>query len=263
MIMIRLLLFLLILPLAFAGDKIYVMTLDREEFSLNDVYVKMGNAPIQDVRADQIRFELVTESGDILLEGSLPVASSIPPLSSASEEQLERYKITKEDLQKDTAVQEEKSDIVVASSDPKVIFRIPYHPFATALFIYAPDGKTISTDLHAFSDLCGDHACQEQESFESCSIDCLSGGQDGFCDSKEDNICDPDCDTREDKDCDKSKEQLTYERTYVCMEDGFCAIGEDNENCPADCNGSIIPYFIGVFMLILVILVAVSRRKNR
>jgi hypothetical protein len=50
--------------------------------------------------------------------------------------------------------------------------------------------------------MCGDKACDKsQENYLTCSSDCASGGEDGYCDKVKDGRCDPDCASGEDIDC--------------------------------------------------------------
>ena len=50
--------------------------------------------------------------------------------------------------------------------------------------------------------LCGNKACDSpQENYLTCSLDCPSGAQDGYCDKVKDGRCDPDCAAGDDPDC--------------------------------------------------------------
>jgi hypothetical protein len=46
-----------------------------------------------------------------------------------------------------------------------------------------------------------DNKCDTFENNNLCSNDCPSGGKDGLCDMKVDDICDPDCSSEDDVDC--------------------------------------------------------------
>jgi len=81
-----------------------------------------------------------------------------------------------------------------------------YFPTGNLIRLTNPDGATLAEiDVSRFADFCGDNICQDQESYESCQLDCPSGGKDDYCDGVLDNICDPDCLIEQDIDC-KQKE---------------------------------------------------------
>lgn len=54
-------------------------------------------------------------------------------------------------------------------------------------------GQTLIISLGFLTDNCGDSVCGSSEAFGNCPVDCLSGGQDGFCDRQKDFVCDSDC----------------------------------------------------------------------
>ena len=65
------------------------------------------------------------------------------------------------------------------------------------------NSKVMEVDLRDlnFADTCGNGACEDYESYESCTQDCKSGSKDDFCDGVSDGICDPDCSPKTDVDC--------------------------------------------------------------
>ncbi len=87
---------------------------------------------------------------------------------------------------------------------------IPYSENAARIEMYNPKGsKIMDIDVSSFADTCGNKICEGYESYESCTRDCSSGGQDDFCDEVKDGICDPDCSFKNDIDC----EILEFEKT--------------------------------------------------
>jgi len=70
-----------------------------------------------------------------------------------------------------------------------------------------PDcGATVTDPTRATTttlvSLCGNKACDKpQENYLTCSLDCPSGAQDGYCDKVKDGRCDPDCAAGDDTDC--------------------------------------------------------------
>ncbi|MFZ2455491.1 MAG: arrestin C-terminal domain-containing protein [Candidatus Altiarchaeia archaeon] len=82
---------------------------------------------------------------------------------------------------------------------------------------------------------CGNGLCDGGENYQSCPLDCISGGADGSCDAVKDAVCDPDCGRTDDADC-------------VCNNDRNCEKGiESYMNCPLDCpSGSSDAYCDGL-----------------
>ena len=90
----------------------------------------------------------------------------------------------------------------------------------------------------AYADTCNNKICEEYESYETCPLDCKSGGKDDYCDELKDNVCDPDCSVNSnfDADCkgitvgavaEKKDDKLiegpikkTQEKEVVAPEDG-------------------------------------------
>ena len=67
-----------------------------------------------------------------------------------------------------------------------------------------PDGSEVEVtrlmDLNLLETICGDGTCGIPENFQTCPIDCPSGGADGLCDGQLDGTIDPDCEEGEDPD---------------------------------------------------------------
>jgi len=82
----------------------------------------------------------------------------------------------------------------------------PYFENGKTINIYNPEGTLeLEIDVGYFADVCGNTACEPHESYQSCPSDCPSGGKDDYCDSIDDNICDPDCRPQTDLDCEQGQ----------------------------------------------------------
>jgi len=74
---------------------------------------------------------------------------------------------------------------------------------------------------------CNSVNCNNAENYLTCN-DCSSGSQDGFCDLKKDNVCDPDCDGIE-SDCEDCEPFCLFEdMTCSAMKGTSC---DENEFC--------------------------------
>ncbi len=60
----------------------------------------------------------------------------------------------------------------------------------------------------------GNNICDNNENYQNCPLDCLSGGNDNYCDKVSDGICDPDCDTG-DFDCETVEKEEIVEKSYT------------------------------------------------
>lgn len=79
---------------------------------------------------------------------------------------------------------------------------LPYDVKAARIEVYnTRSSKIMDIDVSSFANTCGNNACEEHESYESCTKDCKSGSEDDFCDSLADGTCDPDCSPKTDTDC--------------------------------------------------------------
>jgi len=78
----------------------------------------------------------------------------------------------------------------------------PYQSDTREIIIRNPQEEAVlSIPVLQFADTCNNEICEPQESFETCSQDCHSGGQDDYCDEIRDGICDLDCTGTFDADC--------------------------------------------------------------
>ena len=88
------------------------------------------------------------------------------------------------------------------SENRKYLLYVPYNADAARIEMYnLKDSKVMDIDVSSFADTCGNSICEGHESYESCTKDCSSGGQDDFCDEIKDGVCDPDCSVKTDVDC--------------------------------------------------------------
>ena len=102
------------------------------------------------------------------------------------------------------------------SSDKSYVIHIPYNKDAARIEVYNPsNSKIIDIEVSSFADTCGNNFCEDHESYESCTKDCSSGSKDDFCDSINDNICDPDCSAKTDADCKETIEQKNASQTIT------------------------------------------------
>ena len=86
----------------------------------------------------------------------------------------------------------------------KFDLKLPYYPTGKTIKVFNSDDNTeiLEINIQVFAQVCGDNQCQGHESYESCEQDCLSGGEDDFCDQVTDGTCDPDCKNIKDFDSD-------------------------------------------------------------
>lgn len=95
------------------------------------------------------------------------------------------------------------------------VLTIPYFTAGKVINIYDMGGKKVfSTSIEHLARKCGNSICQEDESYKTCSQDCLSGSKDNYCDKIKDNKCDPDCAEKEDADC-KSSGEIDIAIVYI------------------------------------------------
>ena len=94
-----------------------------------------------------------------------------------------------------------------------------------------------------------DYMCNNDETYEICPTDCLSGSNDGICDGEQDDMCDPDCSLLEDLDC-------------SCGND-VCDDIENKINCPQDCKKNYwLLIIIGIGLLVLMVIILYFVRAN-
>ena len=92
-----------------------------------------------------------------------------------------------------------------------------------------------------------DNLCNNKETSISCPSDCQKSIKDGWCDSLQDNICDPDCQIEADIDC--------------SCGNNICDTNENAENCRADCFkpehvSEDAPKFLALAIIAIIILLA-------
>ncbi len=91
-------------------------------------------------------------------------------------------------------------DIVIPIDFSSVSVVHPYSNRIETFVIKNEDKILLEDNLQKY--LCNQNQiCDEFESYEFCSDDCRSGYEDGYCDSVEDDLCDPDCVLQLDSDC--------------------------------------------------------------
>ncbi|HZX19701.1 MAG TPA: hypothetical protein VFF13_01660 [archaeon] len=74
---------------------------------------------------------------------------------------------------------------------------LPYSENAVSIAVLKDGQELDKFNVEHLIDKCNDNICQESENHISCPNDCASGGNDGYCDMVQDNICDADCDGTE------------------------------------------------------------------
>jgi putative hemolysin len=112
-------------------------------------------------------------------------------------------------------------------NNPEICSDLGLETCAVCIF---PDNKEIEVtkamNLTLITGYCGNNFCNIGETYDTCPKDCSSGTVDGYCDKISDGICDNDCVIQQmpasDIDC------------PYCG-DGLCKLGENYENCKADC----------------------------
>jgi hypothetical protein len=129
--------------------------------------------------------------------------------------------------------------------EENITLELPYYSQGERIDIYNVSElePMLSIDISHFSQTnCGDNICTGSESFFTCPQDCLSGELDNYCDSSQDNKCDPDCSPEEDQDC--------LEGEYIQE------INEDKSNQYLLIGGLIL------ILIIIIILILRERRKS-
>ena len=100
------------------------------------------------------------------------------------------------------------------SDNKNYIIYIPYNENAARIEVYnLKNSKIMDIDVSSYADTCGNKACEEHESYESCTKDCSSGSRDDFCDGISDGICDHDCSIKTDVDCGEKANELNQTST--------------------------------------------------
>lgn len=84
---------------------------------------------------------------------------------------------------------------------------------------------------------CGDGVCNADENYLKCSFDCPSGGNDDYCDSVKDGICDSDCLQGADQDCVEPENKTSVQNTSASgCGNTICDSTETYYSCPQDCH---------------------------
>lgn len=159
----------------------------------------------------------------------------------------------------DSKVLSEKTLLIAPNSTTE--FEIPYDPKTAAIKIsYPKSNRTLNISTIAFADLCGDNLCQKNENSISCSIDCVSGTEDGFCDGLRDGRCDKDCTESTDFDCrGQTGAQATTTTTTMAPEEQVpgqettTSLEEQNPDGDNKGSSSAIFIIIGVVAIIGII----------
>ena len=144
----------------------------------------------------------------------------------------------------------------------KFILKLPYYPTGKIIKIFDVDSQEIlATNVQVFAKVCGDGECQGHESYESCQEDCLSGGQDDFCDKVTDEICDPDCRNIKDfdSDCDGENpatiaKEIREKAGLIEKQDNLS--GGDESGVPNK-NTQITSPNVGIFAIIIVVIIVI------
>jgi len=100
-----------------------------------------------------------------------------------------------------------------------------------------------NVDIVSASRCNADSICDADENYQTCPQDCLSGGEDGYCDMQSDGRCDPDCGESEDVDC----------RALSAILEGVQVDDNDKNIVSSPGYGHVNIGFIAVIVIIVVI----------
>ena len=162
--------FFIFLPHIVAADNIYLF-----EFELN-----------QDNTVDFISLQKSEGTVTIDKEGSYAVI-----LTDEADKELWRTEFP--------------ASFIIMTSPPHTLdsitltVKLPRDPSARSIKVLVGNEIIFSRPISSFCDM--DGACDENENFFNCPVDCKSGSADGVCDSVSDGRCDPDCSASGDPDC--------------------------------------------------------------
>jgi hypothetical protein len=144
----------------------------------------------------------------------------------------------------------------------------PYQSDTREIIVRSPSStKLLGIPVLQFADTCGNNQCEPQESFDSCSQDCPSGGNDDYCDQRADNICDPDCNNIGDSDCRAVQQQI---KSQPKRERPRAVIIEDPEekvNLKTQSSKTNPLFIIGIIMgvmlvFFMVLIIVLSHHKG-
>ena len=176
-----------------AEQKVFVLTLnyDSGAVTLNNLILTVGifNEPV--VSEGNYSLEILSFDGSILYSEKFDFDFRI--FSTALPEWFDEN-----GTQIYFPTQEETRTILNQTTKELII---PYFSNAKTINVYHQTEKILEIPVAHFANVCGDNICQPHESYESCKLDCPSGGKDDYCDAVQDNICDPDCIADQDQDC--------------------------------------------------------------
>ncbi len=116
--------------------------------------------------------------------------------------------------------------------------------------VYANGDLTLSNSLQVEITCNQNNICEPNlgENYNTCSVDCKSGSNDGICDGVRDGICDPDCSFSSDLDC-------------ACG-NGICESFENSNTCPKDCKIASVAgrpdmaLYVGIVIVVIIVAAA-------
>ncbi|MBI3027109.1 hypothetical protein HYY70_03270 [Candidatus Woesearchaeota archaeon] len=143
---------------------------------------------------------------------------------------------------------------------------LPYDAKAARIEVYnTRNSKIMDIDVSSFANTCGNNACEEHESYESCTKDCKSGSKDDFCDSLADGTCDPDCSPKTDTDC----SQVSYKganENLTKTSAGSVVNPNKSPKIPKERKTSLIYFILMPITLVLVVgglvFIAIKRKRE-
>jgi hypothetical protein len=254
LVFVAVLLLILVTSVYAAEQKVYRVTLEYDdgEVSFDNVILTLGafNEPFTssgDYRIDLVSFDneaLYSEKFDFNLE----VAAIAPP--EWFDEEGNQIYIPGED--------EQPQDLTKTTKE----ILIPYFSNGKQINVYHQTELILEESVVHFSDLCGDGICQDSESYESCQVDCVSGGADDYCDEVDEGICDPDCSVSEDVDC--VVEQITIQDSGLETSGGVELVKDTGETPSKQQNIKLIMVLLTLGGVILAgIFIFINMRKKK
>ena len=146
------------------------------------------------------------------------------------------------------------------SENRKYLLYVPYNADAARIEMYnLKDSKVMDIDVSSFADTCGNSICEGHESYESCTKDCSSGGQDDFCDEIKDGVCDPDCSVKTDVDCESIG---ANGNASIIAKPSEKEIIEEAEEAKEKSNYLLWILLISVAVILILLFLFVKRKKE-